>query len=383
MFPPPRSSRHRSIAAGGLLLAVLFAVTSAQAQDSDQNQGPSDPAPPPSGNTEATLKQNSPLGNISIGGRLRTRETLSAKEDKQFKGQLTVPSARLEVTYDWKQRVKAVVEFDVVSGIRDAYASLKVVDGLAVRVGRFKVPMSLVELEPAARLPIVRRGLVRDVLKPGVLNLTNRQIGAQLEWQCVGCTRVVRLRAGVWQPDEGRTTLEEGLGLVPMARGTWQVLDTLELGASARGDVFSAANGGVSANWTLGVDVKHALALGFGEWRSWAELLVGRSPLLGSAQGQLLTARLVTAVRYGGLKKSRFYVEPYVMVSAVDPALSTTNDLLWEAVGGLNVGQWRRWRLQAQYEQREAEANVPAVLTTLEDDLVKRKALLVQLEVMF
>jgi hypothetical protein len=379
----PPSSRRRPSAAGGLLLAVLLAAASARAQDSDQSQGPSDPAPPPSGRSEATLQQRSPLGNLSIGGRLRARETLSAKEDKEFKGQLTLPAARLEFTYDWKGRVKAVVEFDVLDGLKDAYAALKVVDGLAVRVGRFKVPLSLVELESSARLPVVRRGLVHDVLKPGVLNLTHRQVGAQLEWQCLGCARVVRLRVGVWQPEEGRFSVEEGLGLMPMARGTWQVLDTLEVGASARGDAFSAVNGGVSAHWTLGVDVKHALPLSWGEWRSWAEVLVGRSPLLSASQGQLLTARLVTAVRYGGLKKNRFYVEPFLMASAVDPALRTTNDLLWEAVGGLNVGQWRRWRLQAQYEQREAEAAVPAVLTTLEEDLVKRKALLVQLEVMF
>jgi len=379
---PSRSSPHRQLVAGWFAIAMLL-VSPARAQDSDQSQGPSDPTPPPSGKTEATLKQESPLGNMAIGGRVRVRETLSAKEDKQFKGKLTVPSARLEFTYQWKKRVKAVVEFDVTDGLKDAYASLKLANGFAVRVGRFKVPLSLVELESAARLPVIRRGLARDVLKPGVLNLTNRQIGAQLEWQCESCTRVVRMRAGVWQPVEERASVQEGLGLVPMVRGTWQILDTVEVGASARADAFSAASGGVNSNWTLGLDVKQALPLAWGELRTWAEVLVGRSSLLTTAEGQLLTARALAALRYGGLKKNQFYVEPFVMASAVDPALETTNDLLWEAVGGINFGQWRRWRLQAQYEHREAEANVPKLLTTLNDDLVKRRALLVQLEVMF
>lgn len=386
MHTSSRSSTLRHWVAGGIALAMLW-VSPVRAQDSDQTQGPADPSPTPSSRPDATFRKDTPLDNWSIGGRVRARETISAKEDKTFKGSLTVPAARLEFTYQWKQRVKAVVEFDVTdglpNGLKDAFIAMKLVDGFSVRVGRFKTPMSLVELEPAARLPVIRRGLAREVLSPGVLNLTNRQVGAQLEWQCLTCARVVRVRAGVWQPEAGRSSLEEGLGLVPMARGTVQVLDSLEVGASARGDAFSAANGGVNANWTLGVDLKHALPLGWGEWRSWVEALVGRSPVLTSVPGQHFTARAITALRVGGVKKNQFYLEPFVMASAFDPALETVNDMLWEGVGGLNFGQWKRWRLQAQYEHREAEARVPAILSSLDDDLVKRRALLVQLEVIF
>ncbi|MFY0573986.1 porin [Cystobacter fuscus] len=366
-----------------LVLATLLLVSSARAQDSDQQQGPSDTSPPPGGNTGAGLVLPSAFGSVELGGWLRAREAISAKEDKVLKGILSIPSARLEFTYQWKKRLKAVVEFDVTDGLKDAYASLKLVDGLAVRVGQFKVPLSLVELESTARLPVVRRGLLREVLSEDTLNLTGRRVGAQLEWQCTGCERVVRVRAGVFQNDPERASLQQGLGLVPMARATWQVLESLELGGSARAELLGTSPSGVAANWTAGLDLKHALPFGWGEWRSWAEVLVGRSSVLSGAQGRMLTGRALTAVRFGGVSKGARYVEPFAMLSVLEPDLKTRNDLLGEGVGGINVGQWRRWRLQAQVERRVAQAAVPALLSVLDDDLVTRKALLLQLEVVF
>ena len=325
----------------------------------------------------------SAFGSVEIGGRLRARETLSAKEDKTLKGILSISSARLEFTYQWKKHLKAVVEFDVVDGLKDAYASLKLVDGLAVRVGQFKVPLSLVEQESTSRLPVVRRGLLREVLSEDTLNLTGRRVGAQLEWQCKDCARVVRVRAGVFQNDLERASLEQGLGLVPMARATWQVLESLEVGGSARAEILGSNPSGAVTDWTAGLDLKHALPVGWGEWRSWAEVLLGRSSVLTGTQGQMLTARALTAVRAGGVSKGSWYVEPFVMLSVLEPDLQTHDDLLGEVLGGVNVGQWRRWRLQAQVERRVAQAAVPSILRALDDDLVTRKALLLQLEVVF
>ena len=76
-----------------LVLAVLLLGVSARAQDSDQQQGPSDPSPQPNRTTEAGLVLPSEFGSVTIGGRVRGRETVSAKEDKTLKGILSIASA--------------------------------------------------------------------------------------------------------------------------------------------------------------------------------------------------------------------------------------------------------------------------------------------------
>lgn len=376
----------RTRAAGWIAIAAMLLVSSARAQENDPAETPEAPeeprapevpqSPTPSAEeTDEGLRLPTAFGSITVGGRFSVREAIDAKGSEAWAGELTLPAARLELTYRWKKRLRAVVEFDVTDGLKDAFAWLKISDGFSLRAGQFKVPVSLVELESTARLPVTRRGLLRDVLGDG-LELSGRRIGAQLEWKCSSCgDRAVKLRAGVWQMTPGdEVALEEGLGLTPGFRGTWQVLDSLELGASALG---------LASNWTAGLDAKHALPIGQGELRTWAEVLVGRSDLLIGTDGPLLMARAVTAWRIGGGGKSRLYLEPFLMLSALDPDLQFQEDRLWEAAGGINFGQWRRWRLQAQVESRRAEASVPAAVQSLDKSLTERRAVLLQMEVSF
>ncbi|QRK11784.1 hypothetical protein JQX13_18015 [Archangium violaceum] len=389
MYSPRIRTTGRIRAAGWIPLAALLLGSSARAQDevppavpeateaSKAPEVPQVPSTPSADEGKGSLELPSAFGTVEVGGRFSVRETVDAKGLEAWAGKLSIPSARLEVTYSWKKRLKAVVEYDFgdgLDGLKDAYAWLDIAGGFSLRAGQFKLPLSLVELESATRLPLVRRGLLRDVLNDG-LELTGRRLGAQLEWKCTGCARALKLRAGVWQlgGDED-VALQNGLGLTPGVRGTWEVLDSLELGASALG---------TSSQWTAGLDVRHALPIGQGELRTWAEVLVGRTNQLVGSDGPLLMGRALTAWRIGGGKKGALYVEPFVMLSALDTHLQLQDDRLWEVGGGLNFGQRNRWRLQAQVESRRAEASVPAAVQSLDKSLAERRAAMLQMEVSF
>jgi len=404
---------RRSLPGGGLLLTALLlfgrsagaqapsleppdALSQASSETAaPEPQAPTAPEAPSPGPTGESSEDASPpaagdealvlstvIGEVEVGGRLDVRETLEHPQGGIWAGELTIPAARIEVSYRWKKRLRAVVEFDVRGELKDAFVWLKIGKGFSTRAGRFKVPLSLVELESATRLPVVRRGLLRDVLDDA-LGLSGRRPGAQLEWKCSGCPRQLKLQAGVWQtrdPDK-KVALERGLGLIPAIRGTWE-LGSVEVGASALLQPKGSSPGGDQSSWLAGLDVRHTLNLDAGALRTWAEALTGRSALIGGT-GNLFLGRAVTAWRLGGASPGTPYVEPFLMLSAMDPDLDSPDDLLWEGAVGLNAGQWQRWRVQAQFEVRKAGAGVPPVLEALEESLASRRALLVQLEVGF
>ncbi|MDY7229582.1 porin [Hyalangium rubrum] len=378
----------------GVLLATLL-LTGRPARAQEPALTPSDaPAPPDTeppasepatpATDDAPLTLSTALGSVEVGGRMSVRETLEVPQGGAWAGELTVPAARLEFTYKWKKRLRAVVEFDAAQGeLKDAFAWLKVTKGLSVRAGRFKVPLSLVELESTRSLPLVRRGLLRDVLN-SALGFTGRSTGAQLEWKCAGCTQDLKLRAGVWQTrdTDKKIALDKGLGLVPALRGTW-ASGNWEVGASALLQPAGANSNSDHHSWMSGLDVQHTLPLSQGGLRTWAEVHAGRATFLTGTEGPLLTGRAVTAWRWGGTSAGGAYVEPFAMLSALDPDLDRSSDLLWEGALGLNAGQWDLWRVQAQFEVRKAGAEVPASLLALDEDLASRRALLVQLQVNF
>jgi hypothetical protein len=396
--PPWRPARLPWVRA--LLTGVLLAGTSAPAQEAGPEEAPAEAAPPPpakprepSHETEAgddiTSELPLRLGSVEVGGRLSLRETLVKPQVGDWAGELALGTARLEFTYRWKKRLRAVVEFDAQdiqtgsSSLKDAFIGLKGSKAFSVRAGHFKVPLSLIELESGARLPLVRRGLLRDVLDDA-LGLTGRRYGAQLEWKCAGCAQDLRLRVGAWQARdlEDGVAVSKGLGLTPALRGTWAT-GTLELGLSALYLPEGASEFGGRGGWTAGLDAHHELPLGRTGLRTWAEVLVGQASALTTTEGRFLAGRLLAAWRLGGAQRGEAYGEPFLMASALEPDLERDDDWLWEGVGGLNAGQWRLWRIQTQFEVRHKSDGTPAELTSLKKNLASRRALLVQLEVSF
>lgn len=399
-FPalPRMPARIRWVPA--LLAGVLLAGTSALAQPSGPEEVPPAESPPPpakprepNNETESggdiTSELPLRLGSVEVGGRLSLREVLVKPQVGDWAGELALGTARVEFTYRWKKRVRAVVELDAQdiqtgsSSLKDAFVWLKASKAVSFRAGHFKVPLSLIELESGARLPLVRRGLLRDVLDDA-LGLSGRRYGAQLEWKCAGCSQDLRLRVGAWQARdlEDDVSISKGLGLTPALRGTWGT-GNLEVGLSALYQPEGASEFGDRNGWTAGLDVHHELPLGPSALRAWAEVLIGKASALTTPEGRFLTGRLLAAWRMGGALRGEAYVEPFLMASALEPDLERDNDWLWEGVGGLNAGQWRLWRLQTQFELRRKSDGTPAELTALKKNLASRRALLVQLEVSF
>ena len=79
---------------------------------------------------------------------------------------LAVPLARFGVHYRSPLKwLSAQVEVDVAEGIEllDAWMLARN-ENLSVRAGKFKMPFSAIEMESSFTLPMVRRGLVHDIL---------------------------------------------------------------------------------------------------------------------------------------------------------------------------------------------------------------------------
>jgi len=72
-----------------------------------------------------------------------------------------------------------------------------------------------------------------------------------------------------------------------------------------------------------------------------------------------VAGRAILAWRLGGRKDGKRYLEPYAMFSAIDPDAGTGHDLVWEAAGGVNLGFWRRARVQVEVEARRTSRNTP------------------------
>jgi hypothetical protein len=111
--------------------------------------------------------------------------------------------------------------------------------------------------------------------------------------------------------------------------------------------------------WSAGADA----TLDIDGLRAWADFLIGTSWLdaivVDDDEAMFLMARAIVAYRIGGEDGGRFYVEPYVMVGALDPDLDIRRDRISELVGGVNVGAWKRVRVQLEAEWYDAQRNTP------------------------
>lgn len=347
------------------LLAVLLSPTSAGAQE----------AP-------ATQPAEKPSDNITVGGRLFFRETIESFFGQDWVGEAEVASARLEVRYRWKKRLRAVLEFELRGRVRDAYLRVKVMDDLHVRAGQFKVPFSLLEMESAWVLPTVRRGLFSDVMGD-VFQVTGRRPGAQVEYACE-CPMLPRVRAGLWQSldaagDPAAARADDLFGL--QAAGRLELgPDELMAGASFQYRQVQPVVAGVYEGfWAAGLDAHHAR----GPFRVWGEFAAGSQPLdttpATTSTPIFVGGRLVVAWRFGGAKRGAAYVEPFASGAAVDPNLDNAKDIAWEAIGGVNAGAWDRWRLQLQVEIRRDGDESPLPIQSV----AHRDAVLVQLGAKF
>jgi hypothetical protein len=72
-----------------------------------------------------------------------------------------------------------------------------------------------------------------------------------------------------------------------------------------------------------------------------------------------VSARLISAFRFGGQRYGEPYIEPYGMIASVDPDLDIASDAALEEVLGVNVGLWELARVGLQGELVRVGRNFP------------------------
>ncbi|MDX2093847.1 MAG: porin [Kofleriaceae bacterium] len=352
--------------------------------------GRSSPSGPRRHRLQEGTAATSALDGLEIGGRVFVRETFDALENGPWTGVLDLNSVRLNVRYE-KKRLTFVVKLDAASGnakLRDGYLQLRVTDQVSVRAGRFRMPASIIETTSRWTLPTVDRGFLSDVFDDG-LEVAGRRVGTMAIWK--GTHRLApTLQIGAFQSrditgDAQEGTLAQRFGLDGVARGSLTPLPELELEvwASTR-----LAHDGTSAiphrEWATGAGAALDLDDHAGP-RAWAELTAGSSALdatpASTERVHFGSARTIVAWRLGARAK-RWYLEPFVSGSVLDPDLAVADDIVWETAAGLNGGQWKRWRVQLQLEMRQTGANRPMELAG-DLDLRDRRAATVQIGAAF
>lgn len=324
-----------------------------------------------------------PANRIALKGRIELQAERDEKEGREPESSAGLDSARVELRYERGRWLDAILEVDVASGValRDAFVRTGT-RLLAARLGQFKPPISAVELESGWTLPVVRRGIVHQVLEEH-MRFTGRRPGAQLEASAGGPLRPA-LDAGAFQglapggallPEVG--TLETGIaGRVSVRPGP------LELGAfGALVGTEPVAGFGIGRYWDVGADaVLDLVAAGFGI-RAWADGHYGKSfyalGLVG-LDGTFAAGRAIAAVRWGGLEAGRPYVEAFGLAETVRFDMETPGSTLSNAAVGLNAGLWKRVRLGIQMEERRSGAASPP-LSDGGNPLRDRRAFLIEL----
>jgi hypothetical protein len=294
-------------------------------------------------------------GKVEIGGRVFARGEAVRVEGEETEAHATIASARLEAKYDW-QWLRAVVELEFRDGadLRDVYlrASNDVWRGQA---GRFKEPVSAIEMESAWDLPMASRGYLHDVLTDQ-LGIAGRHLGAMGTWR--GEPLDARVSVGLFQgTDLDGNELADAARAA--ARGSVQVSE-VELGTFFEYRESNPA-GRLTRLWAAGVDAT-VKVIGI---RAWMDAIVGSSwedETVDQELARFALVRLIAAYRLGGKDSGDLYLEPFVSGGLLDPDLDIRADLMTELALGVNVGAWKRARLQLEVERHHGRRNSPEQL---------------------
>lgn len=323
------------------------------------------------------------FGRLEIGGRVFTqaqyvRREAGATHQESF--DLSVSRAQIDV--DWESPNKwlsAQIEFQVHKPrLRDAYIEVKG-GGFFARMGQFKPPVSIIQMESSTKtLPVARRGFISDLLSD-YLDVAGRRPGFMVGWRGKGGIKpTVRLGAfqgsqlhnGNTDPGDRDVDLIELKDLKSQGfAGRFDVdLGSVELGAYYQHRIGSPGKPTFRDTKhypTGGLDLVFDHAFEFGGVRAWGDAMVGKSwyEFQGKApddkDATFLSGRLIGAFRLGGTQTDALYVEPFGMIGMLDPDTEVDRDWAMEYVLGVSAGLWRRARITLQGEMNQGDTNFP------------------------
>jgi hypothetical protein len=304
---------------------------------------------------------------VNTGGGLSTRDVNSLD--------LSLASARFGIEYQSPLRwLSAELELDIAGNnptLKDAY--IQAGKRFFVKAGHFKVLTAALELESPWTLPLVRRGLVNELLTDW-LDVAGRRPGVAVGFRCK-CALKPRLTLGAFQG----TTLEE---VVPGDRDV-ELLDQAGLDAqsySARGElkvagvqlgawyehrIGSKLAGEFEHFPTFGIDATLDETFERGGVRVWLDGGGGKSLYVNADKPDatedplFLVGRALVGYRFGGVALGDPYLEPFGFFAVLDPDTEVVSDFATEAALGVNAGYWDRARLTLQAEMTNGQRNFP------------------------
>jgi hypothetical protein len=257
--------------------------------------------------------------------------------------------------------------------VRDAY--LQAGDSLFVRAGQFKMPSARLELESPWTVPVVRRGLIHDLMNDW-MDIGGRRPGVAIGYKGDGSLKP-RLTLGAFQgvtlksvlPGERDVRLldEVALDAQTYAARAQVSLASVALGAWYEYRITSVVVGKFDHMQTFGLDATLEQRFEHGALRAWVDGSGGRSPYVNAEKPDAIrephpwfvAGRALLAYRFGGLEKGAPYVEPFGLYGLMDPDTEVVTDLFSDAAVGLAVGYWDRARLTLQGEMTKAQRNYP------------------------
>ena len=300
---------------------------------------------------------------------------------------LSLQSARFGVEYrapmPW---LSAEIELEVAGKVRAKDAFVKAGQTFFVKAGQFKVPAAALEVASPWTLPLVRRGLVHDLMIDW-LDIAGRAPGVAFGYNQKSGLKP-RLTLGVFQGSSlnqvvagdrdvrllDRASLE---AQTYAARAELSPFD-VTLGAWYAQRVGSIAVGQFRHYATFGVDA----TLARGGLRVWVDGTGGQSPYLSSGKpgdgrpAWFAAGRALVAYRFGGAERDDVYVEPFGFFALLDPDTEVVSDMTHEAALGVGAGFWDRARVTLQGELTDGQRNFPRGF--LDGQQPTRKSLLLQ-----
>lgn len=330
---------------------------------------------------------------IDVHGRLFTRAQAFSESSPTgvaapWQSDLGVESARLSVDYQWREQLRAQVEYEAAkNGLRDAFVQLELGSGLRLQAGRFKLPIGTVEQTSAWTLPTIERGMTADILDDGIL-VTGRRSAVALRWRGEGAGRPsfeIAAAQLVRVADGDRDGLvRDGGNLAVVARAEVRpcAMYTFAIAGSNRAVDYVT---GVERYWTGSLEAEVDLADAGHGLRLWGDAMIGESHLAfrdGAPRTTFAAGHLIAGYRLGGADRNKPYVEPYVGGGWFNPRIDRKRDDVSELVVGLGGGRWKRWRAHAQVAYQNAKSARPVQLLG-DRDVNDRITVTAQLEAAF
>lgn len=303
---------------------------------------------------------------LSIGGRVFTRYTATSIEGEPWEGEVALDSARVTVNYLWKEKVRTKVSVEAAgtAKVKDAFVELDADHGISVRAGHYRIPISSLENEGEWTLPTIDRGVVAKALSDGI-TLTGRRDAVEVTWEAAetGPRVMAAVSQSVSTDDlDPARALSDGGGIAATLRVEHDVVPGVRIGAI--GSNRETIDGTTARRyWAAGSDAQVDLeeqGLGL---RLWADVLVGTSHLGAAAalreSTTFVAAQVAAGWRFGGEKKNKPYIEPYLLGGFMNPSIDKKRDDVSEIIGGVAAGRWKRWRGQGQLSYVNARAFRP------------------------